>query len=78
MLFRSGLYNRILLIERPKYKPKDPKELALQRKGFRLVPVRHHELTPEEMLRISQLEITPGVEGDEAQPPSADQKKKAP
>ena len=59
---RVGLYNSVLIIERPAYKPKKPEEFALQRSGYRLVPLREHELTPDEMLRISVLELTPGVE----------------
>jgi hypothetical protein len=58
-----GLYNRILIIERPKYHPANPDEFALQRNGFRLIPLREHELTPDEYLRISSVELTPGVDG---------------
>lgn len=60
---KVGLYNRILVIERPQYKPKNPDDFALQRNGYRFVPVREHELTPEEELRISVVELTPGVDG---------------
>jgi hypothetical protein len=56
-----GLYNRVLIIERPAYKHKLEGEFALQRSGYRLVPLREHELTPDEELRISVLELTPGV-----------------
>jgi hypothetical protein len=58
---RVGLYNRVLIIERPAYKHKLEGEFALQRSGYRLVPLREHELTPDEELRISVLELTPGV-----------------
>jgi hypothetical protein len=60
---KVGLYNRILIVERPQYHPKNPDDFALQRNGFRLIPLREHELTPEEYLRISVLEFTPGVDG---------------
>jgi hypothetical protein len=35
------------------------------------VPLREHELTPEEELRISFLELTPGVEGKPFEKPQA-------
>jgi hypothetical protein len=60
---RVGLYNRILIVERPKYRPTNPDDFALQRNGFRLIPLREHELTPDEELRISSVELTPGLEG---------------
>jgi hypothetical protein len=53
---RAGLYNRILLIDRPQYKPKNPGEWALDQDLYRVKPLRKHELTPEEHLRIAELE----------------------
>lgn len=51
---RDKLYPRILFIERVKYK--SPAEFALERDGYRLVPLREHQLSPEERLRISRVE----------------------
>jgi hypothetical protein len=56
---RAGLYNRIVTIDRPHYRPKDEKaakEWALDQEGYRLKPLRKHELTPEEFLRIAEME----------------------
>jgi hypothetical protein len=58
---KVGLYNRMLIIERPTYKRKLEGEFALQRTGYRIIPLREHELTPDEELRISVLELTPGI-----------------
>ncbi|MGZ3650366.1 MAG: hypothetical protein ACXWR1_08515 [Bdellovibrionota bacterium] len=65
---KVGLYNRMLIIERPSYKRSAPDPFALQRNGYRLVPLREHELTPDEELRISVLELTPGVAGEVTPP----------
>lgn len=54
---RAGLYNRMILIDRPLYKPKAPGDWALEQDGYRIKPVRKHELTPEEYLRMSELEL---------------------
>jgi hypothetical protein len=61
---RAHLYNRLILIDRPLYKPKNADDWKLEQKGYVLRPVRTHELTPEEYLRISVAEV--GVEPPEA------------
>ncbi len=59
---RVSLYNRILIIERVPYHPKNTEEWQLVRKGYKLIPQQENELTPEEKLRISVLELLPEEE----------------
>lgn len=58
---RARLYTRMLVIERVPYVEKTPNEFALERGTYRLNPVREHELTPEEKLRVSVIELPPLV-----------------
>ncbi len=53
---RTHLYNRLILIDRPEYKPKNPEEWAVDKPGYILRPLREHQLTPEEYLRIAVAE----------------------
>lgn len=55
---RAHLYNRLILIDRPKYKPKKKEEETFEPRGYKLTQLRAHELTPEEYLRISVAEPT--------------------
>ncbi len=54
---RVRLYTRVLYIERVPYDAKKAEPFALEREGYRLIPLREHELTPEEKLRISVVEL---------------------
>lgn len=66
---RSSLFNRLVLIDRPKYKPADPADASLEQPGYRLEVQREHQLTPEERLRISVAVLTPGEPAEEAKEP---------
>ncbi|HEY8280601.1 MAG TPA: hypothetical protein VIH99_13305 [Bdellovibrionota bacterium] len=60
MNLNVALYNRILMIERVPYHYKTAEEripFALEREGYRIKPLRSHELTPDEKLRISEVEL---------------------
>lgn len=55
---KAHLHNRLIMIDRPLYKPKKPEDALLEKTGYRLVPLRSHQLTPEEYIRISAVEPT--------------------
>jgi hypothetical protein len=52
---RKKLYQRIIVIEHVRYGG-PPEETSLSRDGYRLTPLREHQLTPDFRLRISRLE----------------------
>lgn len=52
---KVSLYTRMLVIERVPIDSKKQAEFKLDRPKFTLVPLRSHELGPDEVLRISQL-----------------------
>lgn len=52
---RNRLYDRILVIEKVRYNG-SADESSLIRDGYRLYPLREHQLSPDERLRISRLE----------------------
>jgi len=58
---RAHLYSRIVLIDRPLFKPKKPEDWSLDQEGYRVVPLRKHQLTPEEHLRISEVALKEGA-----------------
>lgn len=52
---KDKLYQRIIVIEKVKYDG-PAEESGLVREGYRLYPLREHQLTPDERLRVSRLE----------------------
>ena len=52
---KMKLYRRVLVIERVEYNG-DPEKTGLIRAGYRISPLREHQLSPDERLRISRLE----------------------
>ncbi|MGZ3694215.1 MAG: hypothetical protein ACXWQO_08435 [Bdellovibrionota bacterium] len=53
---KNHLYQKILAIDRPRYDGK-PGGMPLIGLGYRLVPVMEQQLGPEELLRISKIEL---------------------
>ena len=53
---KNHLYQRVFLLEKVRYTGLGF-DASLERDGYRLVPTREHQLTPEERLRISRVEL---------------------